>query len=383
LQRQQYHPLAKYLHWIIAGMVVLQYVLANFAENAGTSIEEQAILANHKSVGITIFVLAIARLVWRVRQGVPRALPMPEWQFIASQISHWSMYALIFLLPITGWLTSSASAESVSWFNLVPLPDLVAPDPGLEGKLEEIHELHATLLFVIAAIHIGAAILHSLRKEKALARITSTGSLIVFILVIGAGSLTLTRVGAVTSDAARRSASPNTIVEDSASTNVAAWNVDYDASYIRFTATEAGAGVDGEWKEWRAELHFDDTRLDESLVDVNVIVASVETLEDDRDAKLQDREWFDGVNHPEVRYHASRFGHRGDGQFQAFGALTVKGRSIPLTLDFTVSGEAGKYVLDGTAELDRLELDLGLGEWSDTRWIGQFVTVSVHVETIG
>ena len=69
-------------------------------------------------------------------------------------------------------------------------------------------------------------------------------------------------------------------------------------------------------------MHFDATRLDKSLVDVDVIVASVATLEDERDAVLQDREWFDGVNHPEVRYHASRFGRRGDGQFQAFGALT-------------------------------------------------------------
>ncbi len=227
-------------------MVVLQFVLANFAENAETSFEEHAILANHKSVGITIFVLAIARLVWRVRQGVPRALPMPEWQFIASQISHWSMYALIFLLPITGWLTSSASAESVSWFNVVPLPDLVAPDPDLEEKLEEIHELHATLLFVIAAIHIAAAIRHSLKKERVLARITSTGSLIVFVLLIAAGSLILTRVGAGTSDAARRSAPSTTIVKDSASIDLAAWNIDYDASFIRLTATEAGTGIDGE-----------------------------------------------------------------------------------------------------------------------------------------
>ncbi len=364
-------------------MVVLQFVLANVAENAATSFEEHAILANHKSVGITIFVLAIARLVWRVRQGIPRALPMPEWQFIASQISHWSMYALIFLLPITGWLTSSASAESVSWFNVVPLPDLVAPDHDLEEKLEEIHELHATLLFVIAAIHIAAATLHSLKKERALARITSTGSLIVFVLLIAAGSLILTHVGAGASDAARRSAPSNKTVENSASTNLAAWNIDYDASFIRFAATEAGAGIGGEWREWRGDLHFDDARLDQSLIDVNVIVASVETLEDDRNAVVQNREWFDAVNHPEVRYHASRFGRRGGGRYEALGALTVKGRSVPVTVDFTVSREAGKYVLDGTAELDRLELDLGLGEWSDTRWIGRFVTVTVHVVTIG
>lgn len=83
-----------------------------------------------------------------------------------------------------------------------------------------------------------------------------------------------------------------------------------------------------------------------------------------------------------VQYRASRFNRNDAGNFEALGALTVKGRNVPITLDFTVLRDGGRYVLDGTAELDRLELDLGLGEWSDTRWIGQFVTVVVHVETI-
>jgi polyisoprenoid-binding protein YceI len=107
---------------------------------------------------------------------------------------------------------------------------------------------------------------------------------------------------------------------------------------------------------------------------------SVQTLDDDRDTVLQDAEWFDGENFPEVRYFANRFTRDVKGQYEAFGVLTVKGRNVPVTLGFTVLCGAGRYVLDGTAELDRLTLDLGTGEWSDTRWIGQFVTVNVHVE---
>lgn len=305
---------------------------------------------------------------------------MPEWQFIASRISHWSMYALIFLLPITGWLTSSASAESVSWFNFVPLPDLIAPDPDVKEKLEEIHELHATLLFVIAAIHIGAAVLHSFRKQRALERITSTGPVIVFVAVIAVGSLMLTRVGDDAGNAFGSRAPSTAIGEDRGTTELAAWNIDYDKSYIRFTATEAGTGINGEWHEWRADLRFDDARLDESLFDVRVIVASVETLEDDRNTVLQGHEWFDNENHPEVRYRASRFRRGADGRYEALGTMAIKGRSVPVAVEFTVLKDAGAYVLDGTAQLDRLELDLGLGEWSDTRWIGRFVTVHAHVQ---
>lgn len=361
-------------------MIVLQFILANVAENADTQLKELAILANHKSVGITILLLAAGRLVWRLRQGVPRPLPMPEWQTMASRISHWSMYALIFLLPITGWLTSSASAYSVSWFNLVPLPDFVAPDPELKETLEDIHELHATLLFIIAIIHITAALRHALKREGALARITSTGQIIVFVAIIVAGSVTLTRVGDRAESVVRANTPSAAIDAGTGTSDLDAWNIDYDASYIKFTATQAGAGINGEWQEWHADIRFDEARLDASLFDVSIAVTAVETLDDDRDTVLQDAEWFDGQNYPEVLYQAGNINRSAAGKFEALGAMTVKGRSVPVALDFTVSEDAGRVVLDGTTELDRLALDLGLGEWSDTRWIGQFVTVSVHVE---
>lgn len=368
------------MHWLIAALIVLQFVLAKLAENAGTPLEELVLLANHKSVGISIFLLAALRLAWRMWQGVPRALPMPEWQFIASQISHWSMYALIFLLPITGWLTSSASAHSVSWFNLVALPDLVAPDPALEEKFEDIHELHATLLFAIVLVHIAGAVLHSLRKDRALARITSAGPILVFVAIAALGSATLTRVRTDAGTVVAAGTPLSTTAATSGTTDLEAWSIDYAASQIRFTAMQAGAGVNGEWREWRADLHFDEARVAEGLFDVRVVVASVETHDDDRDELLQQAEWFDGEKYPEVRFFASRFTPKDDGSYAALGALTVKGRTFPVNLEFRVSRDGGTYVLDGAAELDRLALDLGAGEWSDTRWIGRFVTVNVHVE---
>ena len=376
----QYHPVAKYLHWAIAAMIVLQFVLANLAENAATPLQELALLANHKSVGITIFLCAVARLVWRLRQGTPRPLQMPGWQLTASQISHWSMYGLILLMPITGWLMSSASAYSVSWFNVVPLPDLIAADPELEEVFEEIHETLAKLLLVIAAVHIAAAIKHSLKRDGALARITSTGAIILFIAVIAAGVTTLTRVGDGVGMIDRSSVAATSTPVEIGSSELDAWNIKYDASYINFIATQAGANIKGEWQEWHADIRFDEARLDASLFDVSVVVAAVETRDDDRDRTLQDPEWFDTEIYPEVRYRASNFSRGATGTFEALGALTVKGRSVPVALDFTVSEDAGRVVLDGTADLDRLVLNLGLGEWSDTRWIGQFVTVSVHVE---
>ena len=268
-------------------MIVLQFVLAKLAENAATPLQELALLANHKSVGITIFFCAVARLVWRLREGVPRPLPMPGWQTIASLISHWSMYGLIFLMPITGWLMSSASAYSVSWFNLVPLPDLVAADPELEEVFEEIHKTLAKLLFVIATVHIAAAIKHSLyNKDGALGRIASTGPIVLFAAVVALGVTTLTRVGDGSSSVDKSSVGTSSVSVEIGASDLDAWDIDYDTSYIKFTATQAGAGIRGEWQDWNADMRFDEARLDASLFDVSVAVAAVETLDDDRDRTL-------------------------------------------------------------------------------------------------
>ncbi len=157
---------AKLLHWLVASLVVVQIVLANLAERAEDAddlVSELALFANHRSVGITILALIIIRLLWRWRNPPP-PLPetVPQWQLMASRVSHYSLYTILLVMPISGWLMTSAADVSVSWFGLVDLPDFSAPNHDREEFYEGIHELLATLLFVIASLHILAALKHRL-----------------------------------------------------------------------------------------------------------------------------------------------------------------------------------------------------------------------------
>ena len=189
-----YHPLVRLLHWAVAGMIVLQFVLAKLADRAGDA-AELALLANHKSVGLTIMAIAILRIIVRLRVPDPPPLEMPEWQEKASEISHWLLYAFLFLLPVTCWLMSSASAAPVSWFSVVQIPDLVAADPQLEEVLEEVHETFAKILLLLAGIHVVAAIRHAvINRDGPMSRISSPGSIALFALVIALGLFTLARI---------------------------------------------------------------------------------------------------------------------------------------------------------------------------------------------
>jgi len=85
---------------------------------------------------------------------------MPRWQLAAARLNHWALYAILFAMPITGWLMSSASNIPVSWFGLVQLPDFVEPDRGLKETFEEVHESLAYVLYALAGLHVAAALKH-------------------------------------------------------------------------------------------------------------------------------------------------------------------------------------------------------------------------------
>ena len=163
---------AQLLHWVVVVLVITQYVLANMAESADTRMETFILFARHKSVGITIFALAIIRLLWRFMNEQP-ALPqgMPGWQQRVAKATHWLLYALIVLMPITGILGSAASNFPVTWFGLFTIPALIGPNEILADQLHDLHGLLAGCLATLATLHLLAALKHHfINKDDVLRR---------------------------------------------------------------------------------------------------------------------------------------------------------------------------------------------------------------------
>lgn len=382
-----YSQAAKILHWLVAAAIVLQFILANLAEAAEDNdqvMQQLALLANHKSVGITILTLAVIRLLWRFTHSPP-PLPgtMPHWQVIASHISHWTLYTLLFLIPISGWLMSSASAYSVSWFNIVQLPDFIAPDPELKELLEEVHETLAGLLFLVASLHIAAAIKHAVfDRDGVLARMSSIVSISLFIGVIVAGIYMLLPTSGATTNATTENVLSDTsspeAADDMAEGNLPSWDIDYDLSSISFTGEQAGAKFTGTWTQWQADIRFDRSNLASSTARVTISTGLPDTGDAERDTTMQNADWFDTANHPTVIFTATDFTVEAEG-YAAQGILTVKERRTPIQFTFTIERDNDRVQLLGKARIDRLKHNIGIGEWLDTSWVGQFVDVTVRV----
>jgi cytochrome b561 len=167
----RYTATAIALHWLSAALILCGFAIGLWMTGLALSPLKLQWYSYHKWIGITVFLLAVCRLAWRLRHRAPRPAAMPEWQRRAAAAAHAALYVLMLAIPLSGWLYSSASGVSVSWLGVVPLPDLVGKDKALAAVLKVVHAgLNYTLLALVI-VHTGAALKHHLvDRDGVLAR---------------------------------------------------------------------------------------------------------------------------------------------------------------------------------------------------------------------
>ncbi|HVY80971.1 MAG TPA: cytochrome b [Steroidobacteraceae bacterium] len=152
---------AQTFHWVIVALVITQFALANEYNHLPLGLAKLAVIAKHKSVGLTIFGLTVLRLAWRFVNPTP-VLPdtLKPYERVLARVTHFGLYALILVMPITGWIMSSARSFPVSWFGLFQLPDLVSRNRALYDAMHTTHDVLAGTLVAFAALHVLAALKH-------------------------------------------------------------------------------------------------------------------------------------------------------------------------------------------------------------------------------
>ena len=152
--------LSKAFHWLIVLLIINQWVIAERAEELKGLAKLDA-LAWHKSFGMTVLMLAVLRLAWRLMNPTPElATETKPWERLLAKISHVLLYALIFAMPLTGWMMSSAKNYPVSWFKLFQFPDLVAPAEQTFHQMHDLHHLLFKVLVGVALLHVAGALKH-------------------------------------------------------------------------------------------------------------------------------------------------------------------------------------------------------------------------------
>jgi len=170
---QHWGSLAKFFHWTIVLLILVQATVGLVMVELPKKPSIIPIYTFHKSVGMTILALAVLRLAWRAFDPHPvDPERMPRWQSYAARATHALLYALIFLVPLSGWWYDSVSAlRPLYWFGLIEVPHLSTPDPALKELARDRHEFLFWTLVFVASGHAAMALVHQfVQRDGLLAR---------------------------------------------------------------------------------------------------------------------------------------------------------------------------------------------------------------------
>ncbi|MBV6424995.1 MAG: Protein YceI [Steroidobacteraceae bacterium] len=362
--KERWGSVAKFFHWTIVLLIIGQFVLAFMADSLPVGMQKLAVLARHKSFGITILALAALRLMWRAANRSP-VMPstMAPWERLGARAAHALLYALLFAVPLAGWTMSSAKNFPVSWFGLFQLPDLVAPSESTFETLHEVHEILAFTLGAVAILHMLAALKHHFIDRDTVLR-----RMLPFVRVPGVCAVLL--VGGLALQGDGLAATPGNATGSAAS------------GTLQFRFSQAGAATVGSFGKFEVTMT---TAADGTPTALAVTVAtdSLDTKDKDRDTALRSSDLFDVKQFPRATFTADSIRRTAGGSFEAIGKLTIRGVTRDVTLPFTLAASAGGTapgrLLAGELPLKRLDYGIGQGEWRSTEMVGDAVTVLYSV----
>lgn len=175
---KQYGTLSIINHWVLAALMIGMLALGLVIDDMPRGAEKLELMGWHKSFGILILFLGLWRIVWRIIHGFP--LPIEDskhWENLSAKIAHIVLLASIFLMPITGYIMSSAKDRTTEFFGLFTMPN-ITNSKWLGEIAHEFHEIFPTILMVIIIVHIGAALKHHfINKDHVLKRMLGIKSL--------------------------------------------------------------------------------------------------------------------------------------------------------------------------------------------------------------
>lgn len=173
---ERYDRTARVLHWLVALLLLGQLIFGWWMGEVPRNTPLRGYVVNlHKSMGLVIGLLVVLRVVWRLRHPAPPwpgTSTMPAWQRRLAGITHVLLYVVMLLVPLAGYVASNFSKFGVKFFNLVLLPPWGSDDKQIYTLFNQTHKVAVVLLVALLAAHVGAALMHALRRDGVFARIS-------------------------------------------------------------------------------------------------------------------------------------------------------------------------------------------------------------------
>ncbi len=161
--------------------------------------------------------------------------------------------------------------------------------------------------------------------------------------------------------------------------HAADWTVDMKKSRLGFTFVQDGKERQGQFDEWSAEISFDPAALDTASATVSVVIDSIDAGSRSRTRSARGKTWFSAKTFKEAVFTTTAFRETGDGAYEADATLTIRDKTNPITLPFTLVFDGDSVTMDGQVTLDRTSFGVGQGEYETGESVGIEVVVDVDL----
>ncbi|WP_170468575.1 cytochrome b/b6 domain-containing protein [Ruegeria arenilitoris] len=395
---QSYGGVSKTFHWLTALLILTALPIGWFATRLAHAIEDPAIpttpedlqqaaqlFSLHKTIGVTVFFVALARILWAFSQPKPGLLNAdnkPE--AFAAETVHWLLYGSLVLVPLTGWIHHAATEgfAPILWPFGQNLP-FVPKSPALAEATGGLHFVLMLVLVGALVLHIAGAFKHHvIDKDSTLRRmlpgrvdlpeppqqwhspVPALAAVVIWAAALGIGWLD----GAYSAHPA----------DDNASAELDAVQSDWQVQdgTLGITITQLGSPVSGGFSDWTAAITFDEPAEPgpAGSVDVTVAIGSLTIGTVTQQALGAD--FFDSAQFPTAKFTADLF--KTDLVYEARGILTIRDKSMDVVLPFELDMQDGTAKMQGALDLNRLDFDIGTSQpTEDSLAFG--VTVNVEL----
>jgi cytochrome b561/polyisoprenoid-binding protein YceI len=382
---------SKTFHWLTALGILVVIPLGIIANDLPYDTADQLadkawLFSLHKTVGVTLFLVALARILWALSQPKPTPLhPDRKVETVLAETVHWLLYGSLVLVPLSGWVHHAATEgfAPIRWpfgQNLPLVPESLPVAEAAAG----LHVVFERVLVVSLVLHIAGAIKHAVvDKDQTLARMlprrriaqtvttqTRNGLVpAVLAVVIWAGALGVGSMLGVYSKGSAIAAEGPALQQVESE-----WAV--TEGTLGITVRQMGADVSGSFADWTAEIDFDDTITDgqAGTVDVEIAIASLTLGSVTQQAMGPD--YFASQDFPTARFTADIL--KTEEGYRADGTLTLRGVEHRVRLPFALTLDGTTAQMQGSTSLDRRVYEIGAG-MTDESQLGFEVIVSVDL----
>lgn len=385
-----YGAISKTFHWLIAALILTNIPLGIYANglpyDTGEELSRKAFaFSMHKTLGVTIFFVAIARILWALYQPKPAGLhPERRVETLLAETVHWLLYASLIIVPLSGWLHHSATTGFAPiWWPFGQSLPFIPKDEALAHSFASLHIIFERVLVISFLLHFAGALKHHfIDRDDTLRRmlpgttspdVTVTPHRVTLPVILAVG-VYAAAVG-VGSYLGLFAYKEGEIVTPQLAAVETGWDVQEGS--LGLTVRQLGSDVQGSFSDWTAAINFSEAPDAEGKYgDVEVTVSIPSLTLGSVTSQAMGADFLNANEFSTATYRADIFA---DAQtYIARGTLRIKDREAPVNMPFTLQIDGDTANMRGQTKVQRL--DYGVGRtYPDESSLGFEVVIDVDL----